>query len=959
MPTTSVVAPDSFPSFGAAIKHLRLRAQLTQHDLALATGYNHAHLSRLEHNQRLPDSASLLALFVPALGLEHEPEWVARLVSLAASGRGESPARRAAAGSPAGDGPAGDIGTALEEVPALPRQLVTRPAALEQLRGLLAAERRVALYGLPGMGKTVLAAMLAREWRPTALARLSPAEPIFWLTITPGITASAEVVLRRLAHFLVARGHDSLRPLLRAAPGAGQARDSRAVPLEQQLALIGEALARQPALVCLDNAHHLAADPALLAMLRHLAAATPAHLLLISQEDLPGLGLAPMALNGLQPDEGRALIEQLGAELQPDEAERLLAKAAGSPMLLRLALGRLGRRPAPAGFIDALEAQPQVAAYLLETVLRDLSPAAERLARLLAVFRQPVSLHDETLVELAQSLEGPYDMAAALGELQRRLLVEHPAEASLGALVRDHLYARMALDPPRKRALHQAAAGWYEQSRGNLVEAAHHFTRAGQLQQAANVLVDQAEALRAQGRSSPAVEVLDEALARARARGQSANGLTRQLLGARANLLMFTLRSAEAEENFRAALALTGPDQPAVRASLAYRFASLLPLRGQYAEAIEICQSASAALGPADLFLQAHLAASESGPLRFMSRFDESASAARRALALGEQLAIGSPLQAAEIIARAHYTLGDVERIWGNRAAALGHLHSALAAARQAGLLRLAAITQGIIGGLLYDRMDLSGSTPARAAAVAGMQAMGDHYAAAYFLTHLASNLHALGQNDAALEKLDQAQADLEKIGDKQGVANAELVRATVLVTAGKLGLAEAAIRRALALTEATGNIRMQGFTLSKLALIQTVAGDLAGAEATALRAQALPVTAGDAMLRFELHNNLALAQLARGDLPAARGLLQTAPTEAAGALVETEYQLIAGWLALADGDSAAAMAAASAVAARSLANGDQLNAARAVRLSAAVALPPMFSQIPRLVWVAESELAG
>jgi non-specific serine/threonine protein kinase len=50
----------------------------------------------MEQNQRVPDSATLTAQFVPALHLEHEPDWVARLLELAAR------AREATASAPGG-----------------------------------------------------------------------------------------------------------------------------------------------------------------------------------------------------------------------------------------------------------------------------------------------------------------------------------------------------------------------------------------------------------------------------------------------------------------------------------------------------------------------------------------------------------------------------------------------------------------------------------------------------------------------------------------------------------------------------------------------------------------------------------------------------------------------------------------------------------------------------------------
>src|SRR5688500_4556440 len=86
---SAVINPDHFTTFGALLKFLRQRAGLTQRELSIAVGYTESHLSRLEHDQRAPDAAVLAARFVPALGLEVEREWVARLLALAGSSRVE------------------------------------------------------------------------------------------------------------------------------------------------------------------------------------------------------------------------------------------------------------------------------------------------------------------------------------------------------------------------------------------------------------------------------------------------------------------------------------------------------------------------------------------------------------------------------------------------------------------------------------------------------------------------------------------------------------------------------------------------------------------------------------------------------------------------------------------------------------------------------------------------------
>src|SRR5919199_1480650 len=87
--TTSAGPLEPFTTFGALLKYLRVRARLNQTELAIAVGYSTAQISRLEKNQRLPDLTTLVALFVPALDLQDEPETVARLLELAAVARGE------------------------------------------------------------------------------------------------------------------------------------------------------------------------------------------------------------------------------------------------------------------------------------------------------------------------------------------------------------------------------------------------------------------------------------------------------------------------------------------------------------------------------------------------------------------------------------------------------------------------------------------------------------------------------------------------------------------------------------------------------------------------------------------------------------------------------------------------------------------------------------------------------
>ncbi|MBF8283025.1 MAG: hypothetical protein HW378_1940 [Anaerolineales bacterium] len=89
----SAIALKQFTTFGDLLKYLRRRSGLTQRELSIAVGYSDTQISRLELNQRPPDLATIAALFIPALGLEHEPETAARLMELAsAMQRDDAPA---------------------------------------------------------------------------------------------------------------------------------------------------------------------------------------------------------------------------------------------------------------------------------------------------------------------------------------------------------------------------------------------------------------------------------------------------------------------------------------------------------------------------------------------------------------------------------------------------------------------------------------------------------------------------------------------------------------------------------------------------------------------------------------------------------------------------------------------------------------------------------------------------
>jgi ATP/maltotriose-dependent transcriptional regulator MalT/DNA-binding XRE family transcriptional regulator len=924
-------------TFGDLLRYLRRRARLTQRELALAVGYTEAHICRLEKNQRPPDLMALAALFGPALRLDHEPEAMSRLLDLAAHARGE---RRLYDAAPAAAGriatrhaPADELGV-LENPPPAPSNNVVRAASLERLRTLLAHEKGVAVCGLAGMGKTALAAAVVRD--------AQSAGPVFWCTLVAGVTATADSLMRHLALFLLAHGNGEVRPLVERRA------DAQPAPLEQQLGLLSAALARsqtlpqagQPApLLCFDDVHLLAGDTAALTVLHHLHNATPARLLLTSREDAPVPGMAQFNLPGLERDEALDLIGRLDLPLAHELRERLIVRTGGNPMLLRLAAGQLlSAGPDAAGFVEHLEAQPQVAAYIFDTMLRGLSHGACWWAALVAVFRRPIDLYDQALLDLARAAGGPVFVDRVVAELARRNLIEHGHWATLHPLVRDRLYATLADDAPLRKRLHRVAAAWSEQA-GDDVEAAYHFCRAGDVARATELIADQSAVNR--GQAARALDVVDEALVQLRRKRGNTTAVRRRLLTARGDLLRSTLRAAEAEDSYREALALA-QDNPAVRADVVRRLALGLLQRGQTAESLRLCQSAAAELSPADTVLLARLASVQCRALVAVSRYEEAEQVAQRALELAARFEEYLPHVADEVRVRAERTLG-----WAaytrepESPRSLEHYRRGLAAARRAGLPVLENACLNNIAITLIEQGDLEGGLQAYEEALRGGDALNDSYLRGAVLHNIAGVHKLRGALETALATFEEACAIERRLGDFNGLLSTEDARAGVLVCLGRIAEARAALDVVLRENQEQDDLWTRGSCLCTLAEVQVLQGETAAAQATARRVLGMTGIDGNARIRTTALDALALAHVAAGENEPAQRIVAGGAAPGVGLEIGLRHRLVECVVALAVGDAAGGAALAREVARRSAATGCGLFGQAAERLLRAGAHTP------------------
>jgi ATP/maltotriose-dependent transcriptional regulator MalT len=943
-----VPLPDSsVADFGVMLRVLRHRARLTQRELGLAVGYSEAQISRLEKGKRLPDPSVVAALFLPSLDLANEPELAARLHRLAESARISGDPGPTAVGP--GDRVEGAVSPAiaddLADIPVAPQPNVHRAAEAAELAGRLAEQRSVLIIGPPGMGKTSLAADAAR-----LRARQSG---ICWLTLTAGITTPVEAVVRRLARFLARHGETEVMPLLDLS------KTEHPLPRDEQLHLITTALGRARPLICLDNAHLLRGEPETMAVIGHLATAPGARFLAMSREELPLDGFEVLHLGGLADGEARTLIRQVAADTLPDPlVERLIGRTAASPMLIRLALGQVrAGDPDPAALIETLETQPQVSAYLLQTTLGGLSEPSRRLISLLAVFRHPVDLLNEQLIEASEELDGPFDVAGGLEELRRRQLVEHAARASLHPLVHDHVFAWLVGTVAGRRRLHRLAARHCEQVLNDPLEACWHFTRAGDHAEAADLLVASTTALTASGRSERAADLAAELLGS----GRLTEDAARQLFIARGDLLVHTERAAEAEDAYREALRRSVP--LAVRAEVAWRLGQCLLQRGQVREALALCRGAAAELGEGEDVLRAHLAAVQSAAHLMLSEFAAAETMAQAACAIADRIEAVTPGIATSVRARAYSVLGITARLRGDREEAARWLEAAVTAARASGMREAAGRALFNLGAIAYEGGELGSADLLYEEALAEARTIGDGYGAARVLHALGIIQKNHGETERALELFEESCALKQRIGDLDGVANSQHGRALVQLCLGRVAEARATMSAVLAASEDLGERRSRAHFLDSAAMIALVEGNLGAARRFLADADEAAAGMAEPSLLAGIALHQALAGLLAGDIAAAQRDADLAAEQISrgGAGISAaalDTMAVAACVALARGDAAGAEAGATDLAELAGSAGFVLWERTARRIAAAASSaragtgPPSPCRYPALIYV-------
>jgi LuxR family maltose regulon positive regulatory protein len=285
--------------------------------------------------------------------------------------------------------------------------VVVRPRLLAQLT---TAPAGCVLIAAPaGWGKTLLASSWLTEGATDSV--------VAWISLSP-IDDDLRGFWTSVAAALIPKVGDLAAAALR---NAVMDDDLEQVPGKVAAALAADGA---PIVLVLDNLHEVT-ELAVHESLLRLVQRPPRGLRLVvtTRRDPPWpLSLLRMAgvLSEIRAsdlafgaDETRALLDQLGIDLDAVHVGRLVARTEGWAAGLRLAALELHNTPDPAGFVDGFSGDDHaVAAYLLDQVIDRLSPA-------LLDFLVRVSILDVVSADLADAMTGGSGGRSTLAELAR------------------------------------------------------------------------------------------------------------------------------------------------------------------------------------------------------------------------------------------------------------------------------------------------------------------------------------------------------------------------------------------------------------------------------------------------------------------------------------------------------------------------------------------------------------
>jgi tetratricopeptide (TPR) repeat protein len=375
---------------------------------------------------------------------------------------------------------------------------IGREQELEIYAQQLASEQLTVITGMPGVGKTLLAAALA--------TRSASAQRIFWHSFHKD--EGGDELIWALAGFLAWHDQVELWQMLFSSRKNGSSLPPNNVLINYLLQM----LHGKDYLLCLDDYQFVDQDPLVRQIVERLSLerkqgavgliVTSRHTLDFAQFDE-----AP-ALDGLSSLDARRFSQGRGLTLADDLFDKLYRATGGNPQFLTLAAEALKRAPDPASLIGQLVGQrvetKQIEKYLMDRVDEGLFPKERAAMGAVAVLLGYPGTQDAV-----EAVLNGLNVRRELRQLYSRNLLTVTVGKEYGqhAIVQAFYYD--LLSKGERRDMHLRAGSYYETEEKDLLKAAQHFNQAGDHACAADLLTSDVLALVNQGQARQACQFLE------------------------------------------------------------------------------------------------------------------------------------------------------------------------------------------------------------------------------------------------------------------------------------------------------------------------------------------------------------------------------------------------------------------------------------------------------------------
>ncbi len=348
-------------------------------------------------------------------------------------------------------------------IPEIPL-FVGRESELTYYQTMLDRSGLAVIGGMAGMGKTTLAAVMAR--------RFAKPDRTFWHVFHEG--EGIENVIWRLAGFLAWRGQEDLWRLLQNTRLTG----GRPPPPESLFDYVTQLLRGRDYLLCFDDFQHVDEDPLLHQLVEQLRVLLGGGELrmIITTRRIPEFVQRVIAfdpLGGMSPADTRRLLEAQEISLTGDRLDQLHTYTGGNAQLLALAVDILRDAGGAASLLDRLIDADNIERYLLDEIDGRLTRDERQVMSAVAVLQGYPAARDA--VEMVLDGRGTRRILRDLADRslltvsrvdEERLYAQH-------AIVRDFYYS--SLGRAQRREMHLRAGQFYRGEGQDLPLAARHY----------------------------------------------------------------------------------------------------------------------------------------------------------------------------------------------------------------------------------------------------------------------------------------------------------------------------------------------------------------------------------------------------------------------------------------------------------------------------------------------------